>query len=475
MKTSTSSPIRFKRRSFLAGMGALALPWVVDPVRAAGGTRPNLLFVLTDQWRFCTFSHGEVHDTLVQTPNLDQFVTEGARWRKAYSTYPLCTPERSILMTGRYGHQTGMMENDKMIPPGNRCLAEIFSEAGYATHYIGKTHFDGGAKPGFVPHGWRRRGFTSYEGFNRGHNYLPVPSNIQMFSDDGVPMAESAGSYEPAFQADLAMDFIDRNKTRPWFCYLSWGPPHTPYGDVPSEYKTYTLGGPEDYRPNVDGTPGLVDYYAQCTALDDNFGRLMQHIEDLGLAEDTLIVFTSDHGDMHRSQGYSDNKRIFFEESAHIPLFMRKPGMIPVGSTPDTLIGGVDVMPTVLGLCGLPVPKSCTGVDKSPAAQGTDMTATVDSIYIEGYPHSDIYTHYRCVVDNQYKLAVDNKSNPMTVANVTNLYDMENDPYELTNLVDDPAYATTKQQLYNKLVQWIADTGDTFPVDPPMAQNMYTT
>ena len=124
-------------------MGALALPWVVDPVRAAGENRPNLLFVLTDQWRFCTFSHGEVHDTLVQTPNLDQFVEEGARWRKAYSTYPLCTPERSILMTGRYGHQTGMMENDKMIPPGNRCLAEIFSEAGYATHYIGKTHFDG--------------------------------------------------------------------------------------------------------------------------------------------------------------------------------------------------------------------------------------------------------------------------------------------------------------------------------------------
>lgn len=475
---SIPHPLRIKRRSFLASMGALTLPWAVAPARATGNNRPNLLFVLCDQWRFCTFSHGEVHDTLVQTPNLDHFITEGVRWRKAYSTYPLCTPERAILMTGRYGHQTGMMENDKMLPPGNRCLAEIFSEAGYITHYIGKTHFDGAAKPGFVPHGWRRRGFHSYEGFNRGHIYLPRPSNMEMFSDDGVPMAESAGRYEPEFQADLAMDFIDRNKNRPWFCYLSWGPPHTPYSDVPSKYKTYDLGPtPSDhYRPNVSGNPsGLADYYAQCTALDDNFGRLMQHIEDLGLTDNTLVVFTSDHGDMHLSQGYADNKRIFFEESAHVPLFMRKPGMIPAGITTDTLIGGVDIMPTLLGLCGLPVPKSCAGVNKSPAATGTDLTGSVNSIYIEGYPHSDIYTHYRCVVDNQYKLAVDNKSNPMTIANVTNLYDLENDPYELTNLVDDPAYATIKQQLYNKLVQWIADTDDTFPVNPPMALNMYTT
>jgi arylsulfatase A-like enzyme len=445
-------------------MGALALPWAVDPARAAGKNRPNLLFVLVDQWRFSAFSHGEVNDTLVQTPNLDAFISEGLRWRKAYATSPLCTPERGVLMTGRYPHQTGVTHNNLMIPPGNRCLAEVFTEAGYTTHYIGKTHFDGGAKPGFIPPGWRRRGFTTYEGYNRGHEYLPG----RYFDNQGNRIDHA--EYEPAVQRGLAESYISKNKNRPWFCFLSWGPPHTPYGEVPDIYKTYTVTE-TDRRPNVPaGNPGassLAQYFAQCTALDDNFGQLMQFLDDQGLSENTLVVFTADHGDMHHSHDLTFKSKPE-EESAHIPLFMRMPGTIPERAVSDTLINGVDMMPTLLSLCGLPAQKTCTGIDKSDAAKGLPMPG-IDSIFCE---HQG---NWRMVLTDQYKLIVKDATHPMTISSVTELYDLDNDPYELVNLKDDAGHAAVRQQLYDRLVQWIADTGDTWPVAPTQAKSMYTT
>jgi arylsulfatase A-like enzyme len=458
-----SASFKIKRRSFLGGMGSLALPWAVDPVRAAGGTRPNLLFVLVDQWRFCAFSHGEVNDTLVQTPNLDAFASEGLRWRKAYSTQPVCTPERATIMTGRYPHQTGMTHNDLMIPPGNRCLAEVFAEAGYATHYIGKSHFDGSAKPGFIPAGWRRRGFTTYEGYNRGHEYMPG----RYFDNEGNLVNHQ--EYEPAFQTDLAINFINRSRRRPWFCFVSWGPPHTPYGEVPAEYQTYSLSR-DDLRPNVPETAtpqgGLANYYAQCTALDEQFGRLMRLLEENGMRDNTLVVFTSDHGDMHRSHDLTYKSKPE-EESSHIPLLMRMPGIVASNHVSDTLIGGVDMMPTLLSLCGLPQQKTCSGIDKSDAAKGLPMPE-IDSIFCE-YQDS-----WRMVRTGQYKLVTKDNSD-FTISQVNQLFDMDADPYELNNLVEDPAYAAIKQQLFDRLVQWIADTGDTWPATPPKAKNMYTT
>ncbi|MDF7824614.1 sulfatase [Pontiellaceae bacterium B12227] len=460
----TSNHIQSNRRNFLGGMGTAALALSATRLQAAAASRPNLLFVLVDQWRFSSFSHGEVNDAKVQTPNIDSFLNDSLRWRKAYSTSPVCTPERAVLMTGRYPHQTGMTHNDLMLPPGNRCLAEIFTEAGYATHYIGKTHYDGEAKPGFIPPGWRRRGFTTYEGYNRGHDYMPG----RYYDNDGNLIEHT--EYEPAVQRQLAEQFISSNKARPWFCFLSWGVPHTPYAEVPSQYKTYSLA-PSDLRPNVPGTAApeadLENYFAHCTAADDNFGQLMQFLEDTGLRDNTLVVFTSDHGDMHFSHNL-EKKGHAEEESAHIPLFMRMPGVIPSGAVSDTLINGVDMMPTLLSLCGLPNQKTCAGVDKSDAAKGLPMPG-IDSIFC---PHQD---DWRMVRSGQYKLIVRDKTDPMTINSVTDLYDLDNDPYEMANLVADPAHAAVKQQLYNRLVQWIADTDDPWPQAAPQAGIMYTT
>ena len=451
-----------KGRSFLRGIGAVALVVFSLTASVACGERPNLLFILVDQWRFCAFSHGEVNDAAVQTPNLDQFVSEGIRFRKAYAASPVCTPERAVLMTGRYPHQTGMTHNDLMLPPGNRCLAEVFTEAGYATHYIGKTHIDGEAKPGFIPPGWRRRGFTTFEGYNRGHEYMPC-----RYYDNEGNLVERP-EYEPDVQRELAENFIRENKSRPWFCFLSWGAPHTPYADVPAEYKTYSLSR-TDLRPNVPETAtpetDLENYFAHCTALDDNFGQLMQFLDDEELRANTLVVFTSDHGDMHFSHGL-EKKGHPKEESAHIPLFMRWPETIPAGTVSDTLMNGVDMMPTLLSLCGLPKQKSCSGTDKSAAAKGLAMPQ-VDSIFC---PHQ---ADWRMILKDQYKLIVQDASDPMTINSVTELFDLDADPYELNNLKDNPAYAAVKQQLYDCLVQWIAETGDPWPSAAVKAKIMY--
>jgi len=460
------------RRSFLktAVGGVTSLPLAIGAAMGEQSwARPNVLFLLPDQWRFSAFSHAEFGDPFLQTPNLDRIVAEGARWRKAYATNPECSPERTTLMTGRYPHQTGMIVNDLMLPPGNRCLAESFREAGYATHYIGKTHYDGPGAPTPIPKGWRRRGFTTYEGFNGDHSYFRSPT----FDDDGNPIGVP-GDYEPEFQTDLAIDFMTNNRHRPWFLFLSWGPPHTPYHEVPESFKRFTITE-EDRRPNVPtGNPSPADvenYYAQCEALDVQFGRLMDSLWKLGLDRNTLIVFTSDHGDTLGSHGQRRGKWSPLEESMHLPLFMRWPERISPGQTLETVIGGVDIMPTLLSLCGLPIPRTCTGVDKSWAVLG-GAPQSVDSIYCEGLM-TNIARAWRALVTEQYKLVVDN-SDPLNLDSVTMLYDLQSDPYELTNLANDVSFTGIKQQLFDRLVQWCSETGDTFPAIPSRAEEMYS-
>ncbi len=468
---------KLTRRNFLkSAAGSAAAMWLGPGLLNAATSRkkPNVLFLLPDQWRFSSFSHGEINDKLVQTPNLDKFVQEGARWRKAYATCPVCSPERATIMTGRYPHQTGMMANNKMLPPGDRCLAEIFKEAGYATHYVGKTHYDGEAKPGFIPKGWRRRGFTTYEGFNRGHNYT---TGQIYFDNDGNEVHPT--EYEPKTQTDLAINFMKQNQHRPFFCYLSWGPPHTPYDQIPAQYRHYNVSE-SDRRANVPaGNPAageLNDYFAQCEALDDQFGRLMSALKQLGLDKNTLVIFTSDHGDMHESQSLW-YKRVAFEESLHVPMFMRWPEKIPGETVTDTLISGIDIMPTVAGLCGLDIPKTCTGIDKSSAMFG-ETPPNSDAIYCEEYdikipsPGKNWDFRWRCVVTDQYKLVVDD-SPVLDINSVVHLYDLQADPYEINNLLSAPAYATIKQNLFDRLVQFRNETGDTFPKVPPIAEIFY--
>jgi len=451
----------FLKKTATLGAGGFVLSNRVLEV-STKAKHPNVLFVLVDQWRYCSLSHSNHRDQLVQTPNLDVLAQQGVHWSRCYSAHPLCTPNRAAIITGRFPHETGMIENNLMLPPDERCIADVFGEAGYKTHYIGKWHMDGEAKPGFVPQNWRRRGFQTFVGFNRGHYYYDSPT----FTDAGISMAATGeytpGQYEPTFQTDLAIEFIRQNKAHPFFCFLSLGPPHTPYSP-PDDFDIYNS---EDivFRPNVVGgnASSLAKYFGLCTSLDHEFGRLMDTLKQLGLEGNTLVVFTSDHGDGHQSHGI-DHKNFPEEESCHIPLLMRLPGRIESGRETGNLISSVDLMPTILSICGLPIPETCTGKDKSQAA-----------IERQSRPGESIYAEkagdWRALISGPHKLVVESLDGAQIA---TKMFDLASDPYEMNNLIDLPEHAGLQATLLNELNAWKEKTGDPFPATPAKAQRMY--
>ena len=459
------------RRQFLAG-AALGTGAVA---RSQGPGRPNLLFVLADQWRQSAFGFGS--DAVVRTPHFDRLAAQGANWERAYASNPVCTPNRACILTGRYPHQTGMIRNDIQLPPDELCWPEVFRSAGYATHYVGKWHLDGDGKPGFVPPGWRRRGFEIFEGFNRGHIYHEPWG----FADDGGKLPVPEPYYEPAMQTDLAIDFMRRQADDPFVCFLSWGPPHTPFRP-PKSHDLYEAAEiapranvPPDHRDRA--VKELAGYYGLCESLDHQMGRLMAFLEETGLAGNTLVVFTSDHGELAGSHGmYRKGQPL--DESLHVPLLMRWPGRIAAGSAPSTLAGSVDLMPTLLALCGLPLPDSCSGRNLSATALGREEERAPESVYCEGKlgsgpnapatANSPLQSTWRSVVTERHKLIV-----RAGTAGVHSLYDMQEDPLELRNLAGEPESRRIRDDLLGELQQWAAQTADPFPAKPPAARVRY--
>ncbi len=475
-----------QRRTFLKQSGLTAASALLAPGLGSTGSanqpenqRPNLLFVLADQWRFSSFGHGT--DPLVRTPNFDRLTEEGALLNRAYAANPVCTPNRSCILTGRYSHETGMIKNDIMLPPAEICWPEIFRDAGYTTHYVGKWHMDGDPKPGFVPPGWRRRGFETFEGFNRGHVY----HEHWGFDNEGGPLAALAKDYddpyyEPTLQTDLAIDFMKRSSDSPFACYLSWGPPHTPFRP-PKTFDLYKSGEME-LRPNVprrhrkQAVKDLVGYYGLCESLDHEMGRLMSYLEESGLAENTLVVFTADHGELAGSHG-KYRKGEPEDESLHVPLIMRLPGRIAAGQQVDTLFNSIDLMPTLLATCGLKDPGTCTGRDLSGALLEGEPSPSVDSVYCEGKltaappnkknaPNNANAGSWRSLVTDRYKLVVRADEN-----RVVQLFDLQNDPYEMENLANQ---AAVQGELLTELRDWGKRTNDSFPAVPNKAKVLYS-
>lgn len=476
---------RITRRRFLQQSSVAASVGGVMPVLrgspatagAAAEAQPNLLFVLADQWRFSAFGHST--DEVVRTPHIDRLAAEGVNFQRAYAANPVCTPNRSCVLTGKFSHQSGMIHNNLMLPPEEICWPEVFRDAGYAAHYIGKWHMDGADKPGFVPQGWRRRGFDTFEGFNRGHTY----HSHWGFDNEGRTLAESVGDlpdpyYEPTLQTDLAIKFMRAHRDRPFCCYLSWGPPHTPF-KPPASHDKYTPGAIQ-LRPNVpqpheqQARKDLAGYYGLCESLDHEMGRLTAFLGESGLAENTLVIFTADHGELAGSHG-KYRKGEPEEESAHVPLIARWPNRIAAGQAVKTLISSIDLMPTMLSACGLTVPDTCTGRDLAGTVLDDRPAPTVDSVYVEGKltavrqrKNAPTGT-WRSLVTDRYKLTVRREAD-----HVEQLFDLHNDPLEMENLAGGPAQAKIQRELFAELNDWATHTGDVYPAVPQAAKAHYS-
>ena len=485
------------RRNFLkssAGAAAAAVAAGISPqVMAAeeskrSGGKTNLLFILCDQWRASAVSW---EDEQLRTPNLEALAKDGVVFNRAYAANPVCTPNRSCILTGRHSHQHGMITNSLMLPPAEKCWPEVFKDAGYATHYIGKWHMDGEPKPGFVPPGWRRRGFETFEGFNRGHIY----HRHWGFDNEGEPLPFERGGdpyYEPTLQAELTMDFIrEQQPKNPWACFVSWGPPHTPF-NPPDSFDKYSA---EDIEPPANvpeahkakAKKELAGYYGLCESLDHELGRILKCLEEQGAAEDTLIVFTSDHGELAGCHG-KYRKGEPENESLQIPLVISHKAKIKGGRTSEVLFNSIDHFPTLLSLCGLKDPGTATGSDLSAFVTGAKPdTEGPTSIYCEGKVTGSpaegekpgraakgkggkaVPTAWRTIVTPERKLTVRGSWD-----NVEHLFDVKADPLEQKNLVDEAKYSDEIAALTKQLKKMAKETGDTFPLRPLSAQKEYT-
>ncbi|MCC6365842.1 MAG: sulfatase [Bryobacterales bacterium] len=412
------------RRHFLIGSAGLM----------AQARRPNVVFVLADQWRAQTLPSSG--DKQLQAPHLARLAAEGVHFDRVYAAYPLCTPSRAAMLTGKYPHACRMPRNDVRLGENEPSLAAQLKAAGYATGYIGKWHLDGEERPGFVPPGPRRRGFDYWAAFNRGHRYC----DSIYFRDDATPVRMKG--FEPDYQTELAIDFIRKNKQKPFFLYLSWGPPHTPRTppeDVKGLYDPRQFALRENVPAEYEGKAreGYAGYYGLCTALDRCLGRLLKAIDEERLEGDTMVVFTADHGDMLGSQGL-EYKNVPYEESARIPLLVRYPKVLEAGSRSDLLFSNVDYMPTLLGLCGAEIPGGVQGRNLAALWSG-GKGVRPESILAEGKMGSE--GEWRMIVRGLDKMVIDRNEE------VTHLYNLGQDPYEMQNNATSRMHRRTKDEL----------------------------
>ncbi|NJL31349.1 MAG: sulfatase [Phycisphaerales bacterium] len=384
------------------------------------------------------------------TPHLDKLANESLLVTNAISAQPVCTPYRSHLLTGRYGHATGVIQNDARLPDHEVVISELMKQQGYATGYVGKWHLSGNRDN--PVDAINRRGWDFWAVRNCSHEHFTP----EYWLNDSTEPIRVEG-WEPDVQTDLAVEFIKKNKHTPFCLFVSYGPPHNPY-KAPTEYLEMYQGKELKARPNVPegSTESLLEYYAMTTSLDSCMARVNEALAQAGIAEDTVLIFTSDHGDMLGSQGHTYKQRPW-EESIHIPFILRYPRKVKGGQRRDWIVSSVDVMPTLLGFCDIPVPANVQGMDYSATFIGKSDTerdaAFIFNVNKGGGPGTD----WRGIRTKEWVYAYHFSGDWV-------MYDLTNDPYQLRNLIDDPKYADKKKELHEQVEAMRKQLGESRPL-----------
>jgi arylsulfatase A-like enzyme len=324
----------------------------------------------------------------VLAPNLERLQRAGTTFKSCFSNCPVCAPARGMLMSGRWPSDTGVVNNLSELEPSSSSLAAIFARNGYQTCFIGKWHLHAGpletvdGNDRYIPPG------PGHHGFERMNVWTETNRHWDSVRyEEGTGKAVRTRGYNATLMTDKALQFLgERDPSRPFFLFLSLNPPHPPLDDAPPDCLALYAGRSLSVRQNVPEALAsgaklvpagahrnqvtmtlqeqLSQYYAHISAIDREIGRLISALEEMDGLADTLIVYSSDHGDMLGSHGRL-RKGAFYRESAQVPLVLSWPGRIESGQESEMLVGLIDIYPTLLGLCDLPVPDSARGGDLS--------------------------------------------------------------------------------------------------------------
>jgi arylsulfatase A-like enzyme len=457
------------RRRFLRKAGAGAVSAAIGAglagCRAWGQHRakkverkPNLVFVFADQWRAEATDYAGNKD--VVTPNLDKLAGESVNFTTAVSGCPVCCPYRASLTTGQYLLTHGVFLNDVPLSSDAVTIGKVYRQMGYATAYIGKWHLDGIDRGAFIPRD-RRQGFEFWRAYGCTHSY----NESYYYADENVKLKWDG--YDAIAQTHEAVGYIREHASNgPFMLFVSWGPPHEPYHTAPEKYRQMFKPESLTLRPNVPkehetaARETLAGYYAHIAAMDECIGEIVRALEETGIEEETILVFTSDHGDMLYSHGFQ-KKQQPWDESILVPFLIRYPVVLG-GQTRriEMPINTPDIMPMLLGLSGIEVPDTVQGHDFSAVLRGqvepADNAALISCPSPFGqWNRSKGGREYRGVRTRRYTYVRD-LNGPWL------LYDNQDDPYQLENLAGKPGYKKLQDELDRLLSRKLKETNDEF-------------
>ena len=448
-------------------------------IRAADAPRPlNILFVLCDDHRFDCL--GAAGHPFLETPHLDSLANRGAMFSRAYVTTSLCSPSRASILTGQYAHNHRVVDNYHAVDPNLVFFPQHLQRAGYQTAFIGKWHMGGDIDD-------PQRGFDHWVAFKGQGTYWPdghgttrvVPqTTYDGFNVNGKRVRQEG--YITDELTDYALAWLKRRTTeKPFFLYISHKAVHSDfvpadrhrgrYDDQPLPIATPTVeqmdagrlpmwvrnqrnsrhGADFGYnQPNFDPAVYYRRYCEALLAVDDSVGRLTQYLQDSGLAENTLVVYMGDNGFQFGDHGLID-KRTAYEASAKVPLLMAAPGRIPVGTKFTGLVGNIDIAPTLLEAASAVPLATCDGQSFWSALCGNDLPGEnrpyllYEYYWERNYPHTPTL---HALVGGRWKYI-----RCHGLWDRDELYDLENDPAEMNNLIESPEHADRIERMNSQL------------------------
>lgn len=473
------------RKPILFAMIATFSPFIRNIVAQE---RPNLVFVFADQLRADVL--GYAGDKKAKTPRIDEFANSSFNFNNAVSVSPVSAPMRSSLLTGKYISSTGMVINEVNMNLNHRTIAHVLNDNGYNCGYIGKVHLNDVHTRSFQK-GNERFGFNH---FWAAYSFNHLSFNSFYYTDDingSEKRVDLSGRYGPQEFTTIACDYIEKasQEDKPFALFLSWNPPHDPWvknNVLPKCYKKFEnirFDLPENFNsvpdPYMDRynsayfkdstewhnefiNSGYQEtmrcYYSMVNSIDEQFGRLLDKIDELGLTGNTIVVFTSDHGEMFTSHGRM-YKLTFYEEAARVPFLVRYPKKVLKGES-NACINTPDIYPTLLGLMGLSseIPQEVEGKDLSFIMRG-EKGVEPEFAFMQGMGHTYIWKNgfeWRAVRDKSYCYAKYLKDGKEF------LFDLNKDPFEKHNLAENVEYNSILAKYRDKLNTKMAELGDEF-------------